>query len=449
MALTSSAGFNFIYPSNSSQNQTTMAMEETSIKVFQALLSVPEGQRLLKNDQPILANAFLEIPVVAKELFSHEPGCAVRYEAIEEKIKVLEPFLKVTPSGPKLMAFFDELLKQRDGWAVALANYESHVVMTFVLQQNSSAGSAITVDRRALNGQASEAALKETVDAAEKKLSATKNNRQFCQYVRILEECAKKHKKYLCRRAHAEKTRDKSGASKRMKRKSQQRPGTGAAARTNLTSTLPLQTVHFDIYPSVFNPDWPEFSQFVNCYSSPDAGRAASEPSIGEFSYGPHNHATASEPFDPTNVGLEIPVLDYAIEPRAYTGSIVGHHNPVGIIDHQPPTFLPNLEFTDNTNTSNTPDTLNPSESALCEAATLSTDHEVINGDSRGIKAGCGFGLEKWLLIDSSASASAFQPESLSKWPDFSNELPFLNLDPCGSLGGFDEALFTNFGGQE
>lgn len=67
-----------------------MEAENAFTKFFRAFMAVPDAQAQLSADKPIPPEVFLKIPTVAKEIFRHEPGCAVNYQAIEEKIKVLE-----------------------------------------------------------------------------------------------------------------------------------------------------------------------------------------------------------------------------------------------------------------------------------------------------------------------------------------------------------------------
>jgi hypothetical protein len=240
-----------------------MTIEEASIHLFRTLLANLEGQRLIDNGQPILAGTLFRIPSVARELFDQEPGCAVRYEALEEKINLLEPHLKVTTSGPKLLTFFVELLKQRDEWATAMANYQANIVTVFLMQQQRSDRLTSPVGPTMLASQPIEEGLRDKVHIAEKKLLKTKSGLAFYRYVRILEECAKKYKTHIHRRANAKKTRNKTTMLKKTKTLGKKRPQESTVTTAGIGAVLscPLQTELCDTFLPSPSLEWAETAQ--------------------------------------------------------------------------------------------------------------------------------------------------------------------------------------------
>lgn len=273
-----------------------MATEEAVISVFGAFLALPEGRHYLDTGKHISADVFLKIPTVAKELFRNEPGCAVKYKAIEEKIKVLEPHLKVTLSGPRLMAFFDELRKHRDKWAVAFANYESHLVMAYLHAEEYEKKSPDFIERRATNAEEARLVLRGCLDAAEKKFSNMKSSQEFARYVRILEECIKKHKIHLQRKAHAEKMREI--LAKKRKKKTQVKKAKKAVS-ANTAQTQPYRHTQ-----SVFNPDLPDFAQFMKGYTN-DAPAAPIGTTNKDLQHVTRDGAKATRAVSSTNFATE------------------------------------------------------------------------------------------------------------------------------------------------
>jgi hypothetical protein len=272
-----------------------MATEEAVISVFGAFLALPEGKHYLDTGKHISADVFLKIPTVAKELFRNEPGCAVKYKAIEEKIKVLEPHLKVTLSGPKLMAFFNELRKFRNKWAVAFANYESHVVMAYLNAQECENKSPDFIERRATNAEEARLVLRGCLDAAEKKFSDMKSSHEFARYVQILEACIKKHKIHLQRKAHAEKMREILAK----KKKKIQVKKAKKAVFANTAQTQPYRYTQ-----SVFNPDLPDFAQFMKGYTN-DAPAAPTGTTNKDLQHVTRDGAKATKAVSSTNLATE------------------------------------------------------------------------------------------------------------------------------------------------
>ncbi len=274
-------------------------VQAASIKVFEALVTqVPGAQHQFSVEKPIPAEAFLTNPAVAKVLFSYEPGCAVNYQAIKEKIGLLKPHLKVTQSGPALMKFFNELQNQRNMWAVAFAKWESHTIMTFMLEQKLYGRGLTLIEREALNANRPELTVDVSLKAAEKKLADTKTSREFARYVRILEECSKKHKIHLQRKAHAEKMR------RDLARKKQTQAKARKAKKAALASSAMTQQI--DPVQSTFNPDLPDFAQFMNSYVTPDTPAAAANVNEDVQPVG-HNALEASQVFDSTSCGAKKP----------------------------------------------------------------------------------------------------------------------------------------------
>jgi hypothetical protein len=228
------------------------------VKVFDAFMTLPDAQQRVNSQKPVEANDFLTNPVVAKAIFSNEPGCAINYQAIKEKIKVLEPHLEVTQSGPTLMQYFDDLRKERNMWAVALANYESHTIMTYTMEQKLYGRGLTASERDALNANRPELPVVSNLNAAEQRLIDTKASREFARYVHILEECIKQHKLHLQRKAHAVKAKRALARKKHR----QARKVSKAAITSSVITRQPKRT------KSAFNPDLPEFTQFVNGYAT-------------------------------------------------------------------------------------------------------------------------------------------------------------------------------------
>jgi hypothetical protein len=235
------------------------------VKVFDAFMTLPDAQQRVNSQKPIEANVFLTNPVVANAIFSNEPGCAVNYQAIKEKIKVLEPHLRVTQSGPTLMQYFDDLRKQRNLWAVALANYESHTIMTYTMEQKLYGRGLTASERDALNANRPELPVVSNLNAAEQRLIDTKTSREFSRHVYILEECIKQHKLHLQRKAHAVKAK----RALARKKQTQARKAKKAALTSSVISRQPKRT------KSAFNPDLPEFTQFVNGYTTTTTAAAS------------------------------------------------------------------------------------------------------------------------------------------------------------------------------
>jgi hypothetical protein len=236
-----------------------MALEEGVISVFAAFLHLPEAHELMQDAQAgksIPHDLFLKNAALAKELFSTEPGCKVNYQAIQERLKLLEPHLKVTPSGPALIAFFVGLRKYRNMWAIAFAKYESHAILTHLLETEIY-GRNLEPDERLVARQQDVEwiALYYGVVAAEKKLKDIKASHEFARYVRILEECTKNHKIHLQRKAHAEKTRQDLA-----KKKAEART---AKKAKKAVSAVPVPTSNPERVQSTFNPDLPDFAQFM------------------------------------------------------------------------------------------------------------------------------------------------------------------------------------------
>lgn len=247
-----------------------MATEEAVIQVFKVFMTLPDAQKLLTGQQPLPADFFLKDSVVAKELFSHEPGAAVNYQAIKEKIKVLEPHFKVTSSGPALMAFFAELREQHNMWAVAFAQYVSHTIMFFMFEQTLYGRPLNVAERDALNPQGPQTVLGDSLKAAATKLAGIKGSREFAQYVHILEECVKKHKTHLRRRAQAENARKVLTEKRKVARKTKK--------TASASPVVPAATQQIGRDRSAFNPDLPDFAQFMHCFTTPAAPAAPAAP---------------------------------------------------------------------------------------------------------------------------------------------------------------------------
>ena len=242
-----------------------MEVDNAFAKVFQAFMAVPNAKSQFSLDKPIPPGVLLKYPTVAKVIFSNEPGCTVNYRAIVEKIKVLEPHFKVTSCGPALMEYFAGLRKKRNKWAVAFANYQSHMIMTFLVEQKLY-GRPLNAVQRAAFPDGPRAVLSESLAAAWQDLSDIKNSREFVQYVRILEECIKQHKIYLQRKAAAEKQRQ---ALAKMKQ-AEARKAKKAALASSAMSQRP------NVVQSTFNPDLPDFAQFISSFASPTPAAATS-----------------------------------------------------------------------------------------------------------------------------------------------------------------------------
>ncbi len=241
-----------------------MEVDNAFARVFQAFMAIPNAKSQLSLDKPIPPGVLLKYPTVAKEIFSNEPGCTVNYGAIVEKIKVLESHLKLTSCGPALMEYFAGLRKKRNKWAVAFANYQSHMIMTFLLEQKLY-GCPLSASQRAAFPDGARVVLSESLAAAWQELSDIKNTREFVQYVRILEECIKQHKIYLQRKAAAQKQRQALAKKKQAEARKVRKATLASSAMSQQPSMV----------QNTFNPDLPDFAQFMSSFASPAPPAAA------------------------------------------------------------------------------------------------------------------------------------------------------------------------------
>ncbi|KAF7507477.1 hypothetical protein GJ744_010408 [Endocarpon pusillum] len=237
-----------------------MEVDNAFAEVFQAFMAIPNAKSQFSLDKPIPPGVLLQYPTVAKVIFSNEPGCAVNYRAIVEKIKVLEPYFKMTSCGPRLMEYFAVLRKRRNKWAVAFANYQSHMIMTFLVEQKLY-GRPLNASQRAAFPDGPRAVLSESLAAAWHELSAIKSSRGFAQNVRILEECIKQHKIYLKRKAAAEQQRQALVKQKQAETRKAKKAALASSAVPHQQRPRAVQ--------STFNPDLPDFAQFITSFASP------------------------------------------------------------------------------------------------------------------------------------------------------------------------------------
>ncbi|ERF74145.1 hypothetical protein EPUS_08884 [Endocarpon pusillum Z07020] len=237
-----------------------MEIDNAFAKVFQAFMAIPNAKSQFSLDKPIPPGVLLKYPTVAKVIFSNEPGCAVNYRAIVEKIKVLEPHFKVTSCGPPLMEYFAVLRKKRNKWAVAFANYQSHMILTFLVEQKLY-GCPLNASQRAAFPDGPRAVLSESLAAAWQELSDIKKSREFVQNVRILEECVKQHKIYLQRKAAAQKQRQALVKKKQAEARKAKKAALASSAVSHQQRPSAVQ--------STFNPDLPDFAQFISSFTSP------------------------------------------------------------------------------------------------------------------------------------------------------------------------------------
>ena len=249
-----------------------MAVDAQCAQVLSVFLSIPGVGDQLGTEKLIPPEAFLKNPAVAKELFSHEPGCTVNYQAIHEKLKVLEPHLKVTSCGPTLMEYFAMLRKERNKWAVAFANCVSQMVMSYYLEQKLYGRSLDKSEREALNANTPETICRESLIAARQKLYDIKSSREFARYVRILEECIKQHKLHLQRKAQTEQVKRalvkrQQAVAKKQALAKKQKTQARKAKKAALASSATAQQA--DRVQSAFNPDLPDFAQFMTGFATP------------------------------------------------------------------------------------------------------------------------------------------------------------------------------------
>jgi hypothetical protein len=283
-----------------------MDIHKAFSNVFQAFMALPNAEQHLNTGKPIPPELLLNIPPVAKEVFNLEPGCVVHYSAIKEKLQLLGPHIQKSPRGPELMNYFAELRKTRNRWAVAFANYQAQM-MTKVHLERSLYGRVLTAsERNEMPGPAWKVS-SESLAIATQQLLAVKTSREFVEKVRILEECTKKYTEHSRLKAMADRAAialaqqkiaeaeqvrlalAKQKQEEKRKKQAEARKAKKAAAQAATKATQKNSRIQ-----SVFNPDMPDFAQFVNNFATVTTPPATNPASIVASIMGASVAATGS-----------------------------------------------------------------------------------------------------------------------------------------------------------
>lgn len=141
--------------------------------------------------------------------------------------------------------------------------------MTAILEQKLYGRVLTPTERDSIPGGPG-AVLNESLTAAAQDLYEIKSSREFAQYVRILEECTKKYTLHPQRKAQAEKLRLALAKKKQAEARKAKKAALAASKVTQQTDRI----------QSAFNPDMPDFVQFMNGFATPAtcATPAASYP---------------------------------------------------------------------------------------------------------------------------------------------------------------------------
>jgi hypothetical protein len=182
-----------------------MILDQTSFAILNNYMHLPCVGYQTSNQQPVPTEVLLQHETIGPLLRGKEPGCYANYEAIEQKLKILEPHMKVSLCGPDLMKFFANLRQLREAWLTAATEYESLKDLNFI-NEFSHWGRLLEPDERgALTDLGPITILRDKKHALSKQLKSIKASREFARYVHILEMSVKKHKIHLRRQAQAAK----------------------------------------------------------------------------------------------------------------------------------------------------------------------------------------------------------------------------------------------------